>query len=163
MELPLSERAETSGRDSAVSIARDPSGTIGRNLEPYLLLELLRAPSYGYDLIRRLADYGFRRATNEPAVVYKVLRSLEEAGSIASQWSTAGSGPARRYYELTDEGRAALASRVRQLGRFRDRIERLLGDYEELTGDDPSSELLNDEAALAEPVAVPSPSGRGLG
>src|SRR5438309_1057001 len=108
----MSERGEPHGRD--------PSGTIGRNLEPFLLIELLRAPSYGYDLIRRLNDYGFRRATGEPAVVYKVLRSLEEAGCIASQWSTAGSGPARRYYELTDAGREILRRRVRQLGRFRE-------------------------------------------
>src|SRR4051794_12139026 len=101
----MSEPAERHGRD--------PSGTIGRNLEPFLLLELLKAPSYGYDLIRRIDEYGFRRATNEPAVVYKLLRSLEEAGSIASLWSTAGSGPARRYYETTDSGRDLLRRRVR--------------------------------------------------
>src|SRR3954470_2180678 len=140
----MSEPAERRGRD--------PSGTIGRNLEPFLLLELLREPSYGYDLIRRLADYGFRRATNEPAVVYKVLRSLEEAGSIASEWSTEGSGPARRYYELTDSGRTLLANRARQLARFRERIDRLLTDYATLTGDDPRIDLAG--PALAEPVAA---------
>jgi len=31
---------------------RDPSGTIGRNIEAFLLLELMRASSYGRDLIR---------------------------------------------------------------------------------------------------------------
>ncbi len=113
---------------------RDPSGTVGRNIEPFLLLELLRAPSYGYDLIRRLADYGFRRATDEPGVVYKVLRSLEDAGSIRSTWSTRESGPARRYYEITEVGQDLLGHRVSQLRRFRDRLTRLFDEYEGLAG-----------------------------
>lgn len=119
---------------------RDPSGTIGRNIEPFLLLELVRAPSYGYDLIRRLSEYGFRRAPSEPGVVYKVLRSLEEAGSIRSQWSTQESGPARRYYEITPEGRELLRHRVHQLRRYWDRIERLLLEYTLLTGEAPAAE-----------------------
>jgi PadR family transcriptional regulator, regulatory protein PadR len=143
----MSERGEPRGRD--------PSGTIGRNLEPFLLLELLRAPSYGYDMIRRLGAYGFRRAISEPAVVYKVLRSLEEAGSIASEWSTEGSGPARRYYELTDAGRDLLRRRVRHLSRYRDRVDQLLQDYTALTDEDPS-ELAAEEVAMAEPVGARS-------
>ena len=111
---------------------RDPSGTIGRNIEPFLLLELVRQPSYGYELIRRLADYGFRRATDEPGVVYKVLRSLEDHGSILSTWSTQESGPARRYYEITADGRELLQRRVGQLRRTQDRIDRLLREYAQL-------------------------------
>lgn len=114
---------------------RDPSGTIGRNLEPFLLFELLRAPSYGYDLIRRLSDHGFRRAPAEPGVVYKVLRALEDTGAIRSQWSAQESGPARRYYEITARGRDLLRHRVHQLRRYLDRVERLLADYTHLTGD----------------------------
>jgi poly-beta-hydroxybutyrate-responsive repressor len=133
---------------------RDPSGTIGRNLEPFLLIELLRAPSYGYDLIRRLADYGFRRAPTEPGVVYKVLRSLEEAGSIESTWSTEGSGPARRYYQLTDAGRQALARRARYLSRSQERTERFLRAYVSLTGDDLSDDRGDED------VAVSAPNGR---
>src|SRR5581483_6694561 len=121
----MHERTETRGRD--------PAGTIGRNLEPFLLIELLRAPSYGYDLIRRLADYGFRRATNEPAVVYKVLRALEDAGSIQSEWSTKESGPARRYYEITEQGRAALRQHAFHLNRFKERTERFLDAYRAIT------------------------------
>lgn len=115
---------------------RDPSGIVGRNLEPFLLLELLRAPTYGYDLIRQIVAMGYRRAAAEPGVVYKVLRSLEESGAIASQWSTEGSGPARRNYEITDDGRALLRRRAHQLKRYQANLERLLVNYTELTGDD---------------------------
>ena len=128
---------------------RDPSGSIGRNLEPFLLLELLRGPSYGYDLIRQIAAIGFRRASVEPGMVYKMLRSLEESGSIRSEWSTQESGPARRYYQLTDEGRAMLRRRVTQMARFQVRLQTLLRDYADLTGEDISQEVITEDAALA--------------
>ena len=117
---------------------RDPSGTIGRNIEAFMLLELLRAPSYGRDLIRCLDNYGFRRATAEPGVVYKVLRALEDTGAIRSTWATRESGPARRYYEITEPGRLVLRHRAHQLQRYLVRVEQLLENYRQLTGEDPS-------------------------
>lgn len=134
---------------------RDPSRAIGRNIEPFLLFELLRAPSYGYDLIRRLAERGFRRAAAEPGVVYKVLRSLEESGAIRSTWLPQESGPARRYYEITDEGRARLRRRVGYLHRYVERLQSLLADYAALTGEQPGAEM------PAEAVAPPVPAGAG--
>lgn len=120
---------------------RDLSGSIGRNLEPFLLLALLRVPSYGYELTRQLSAMGFRRVGDDPGVVYKVLRSLEESGSIRSQWATRESGPARRYYEITEEGHSLLARHAHQLKRYQRRVEQLLQEYTKLTGDDFSVEL----------------------
>lgn len=126
----MAEREEPRGRD--------PSGTLGRNIEAFLLLELVRGPSYGRDLIRCLVNYGFRRATTEPGVVYKLLRALEDNGSIRSTWATRESGPARRYYEITESGHELLRRRMHQLQRYLDRVERLLDEYRSLTGVDPS-------------------------
>ena len=134
---------------------RDPSRAIGRNLEAFLLLELLRVPSYGYDLIRTLAKDGFKRAM-EPGVVYKVLRSLEESGAIRSKWSPQESGPARRYYQITDQGRELLRRRAYHLKRQMERTQRLLQNYFTLTGDsltiDPQDPL--DEDSTPEPTAA---------
>lgn len=121
---------------------REATGASGRILEPFLLFELLRSPSYGYELIRRLDEYGFRHSEpTQSAVVYKVLRSLEESGSIHSTWATQESGPARRYYELTEVGRALLERRLVQLRRHRERIDRLIADHDALLDEDaiPSS------------------------
>ena len=107
----------------------------------------------GYDLIRQVVAVGFRRASAEPAVVYKVLRSLEESGSIRSEWSTQGSGPARRYYQLTEEGQALLRRRAQQLARFQIRIEQLVRDYAELTGEDLNKDLTAEETT-PEAIAV---------
>ncbi len=145
---------------------RDPSSTIGRNIEAFLLLELLRAPSYGYDLTKRLADYGFRRVPNEPAVVYKVLRALEESGAIVSRWSTEGSGPARRYYEITEPGLRLLHERAGHLDRQRLRTERFLERYAALTGAAaPPASAAGDGAdpdlGAPAPVAGPAAAPRG--
>jgi DNA-binding PadR family transcriptional regulator len=135
---------------------RDPSGTIGRNIEPFLLFELVRQPSYGRDLIRRVADYGFRRAIDEPGVVYKVLRSLEDQGSILSTWSTQESGPARRYYEITADGRELLSRRIGQLRRAQDRIDRLLHEYAQMHGD---IVVAGEDSAAREPAVAGAPLG----
>ena len=145
---------------------RDPSIAVGRNIEPFLLFELLRAPSYGYDLIRRLSELGFRRATAEPAVVYKLLRALEDAGSIRSQWSTQESGPARRYYEITEQGRELLRHRVLHLQRYVERVEQLLAAYARLTGEVVTADgigwVSTEIAEDHEPVVVAG-SARGRG
>ena len=60
---------------------------------------------------------------------------MEETGAIRSKWTPQESGPARRYYQITDNGREILRRRTYHLKRLRDRIEQLLEDYVKLTGD----------------------------
>ena len=70
------------------------------------ILALLRRRAYGYDLLRIL---GARGLPAEEGTLYPVLRRLETDGLLRSSWDTTGSRP-RKYYESTDEGRAALSS-----------------------------------------------------
>lgn len=135
---PLTEQEQDS---------RDPTGVVGRNLEAFLLFELLGTPSYGYNLLQRMKEYGFGLRLAQPSVVYRVLRSLEAAGAIRSTWTARESGPSRRYYELTDEGQVLLERRVNQLRRLIERGQRLLEAYE---GREPSSAPLWDSSARSE-------------
>jgi len=41
--------------------------------------------------------------------LYPVLRSMEEKGLLGSRVEPSVSGPPRKYYSITDEGRAVLA------------------------------------------------------
>jgi DNA-binding PadR family transcriptional regulator len=101
----------------------------GRNAEPFILLVLHQGRSYGYEIRTRLEDFGFRRAAREPAVVYRLLRNLEAAGLIESEWDVAGTGPARRYYRLTEVGRAQLHHSAGHLERQARRIEKFFEAY----------------------------------
>ena len=77
-------------------------------LQPFLLLSLEQWRSHGYELIRRMAMFGFDAL--DPGSVYRTLRQLERDGLIQSDWDTSHDGPARRMYWLTDAGRAYLTT-----------------------------------------------------
>jgi DNA-binding MarR family transcriptional regulator len=54
-----------------------------------------------------------------PGTVYPILSRLEDLGWITGEWEgdTDHSGPRRRYYRLTDEGRAEAAAVIAARGR----------------------------------------------
>jgi len=81
-----------------------PSGKTERFIQPCLLLALRKQPSYGYELLEKILEFGFLDGPADPGMVYRHLRKLEEEGFVSSTWDTSGTGPARRYYSLTKEG-----------------------------------------------------------
>ncbi len=81
----------------------DTPGGLPRNyLRPCLLLLLAEGASHGYDLLEHIAQLGLERA--DPGGLYRTLRAMEREGLVRSWWEHSVSGPARRTYDLTDEG-----------------------------------------------------------
>ena len=72
-----------------------------------LLVELLRGPGYGLDLIERVRVRSGGRIRLRQGVVYPALRDLSKRKWLRS-WSvtTPGSGRPRTYHELTPQGLA---------------------------------------------------------
>lgn len=99
----------------------------------WLLLQLARAPAHGYELLERMGEAG-DGAGIDPGFLYRTLRALEEDGLVQSSWDTAGSGPARRVYAITDLGWEYLQAWSVHIRRTRDRLNRFLTDYETLAG-----------------------------
>lgn len=79
-----------------------PEGMPRNWMTPVILLLLRQWSSYGYDLMERMAAFGF--AAMNPGSLYRVLRQLEKDGMVSSAWDTTGQGPARRMYSITDAG-----------------------------------------------------------
>ena len=76
-----------------------------------LLLRLLaERESYGYEVVQRLHEVGFVDVLE--GTVYPALARLEHEGRLAARLVPSRSGPARKYYELTDEGHQALATGI---------------------------------------------------
>ncbi len=90
-------------------------------LEPCLLLLLHQRQSHGYELLDGLAPFGFGQNPVDLSTVYRLLRHLEMHGLVTSQWDTAGHGPARRVYQITEAGEAYLQRWVADL-RETDRV-----------------------------------------
>jgi PadR family transcriptional regulator PadR len=74
-----------------------------------LLSILARAeePMYGYQIAKHI-EAGDDGIPVKQGALYPVLRSLEAGGLLESRVEPSVSGPPRRYYQITDEGRSTL-------------------------------------------------------
>jgi len=105
------------------------TGKRERYLQPCILMALHSVPSYGYELIRNIQSYGFIEGQAPPGMVYRHLRQLEEEGLVSSEWKTEGSGPAKRMYCITPEGREVLAIWVEYMEGQAKRLETFIEHY----------------------------------
>jgi PadR family transcriptional regulator PadR len=115
-----------------LSLGAPPSEAVqfGRGARSFILLILSQGQSYGYQIRQRLEDeFGYQRAA-DPGALYRLLREMEAAGFIQSSWGIAETGPARRYYQLTDAGREELRLSAERLRRQAKRIDRFFEVYE---------------------------------
>ncbi|HEY3334081.1 MAG TPA: PadR family transcriptional regulator [Candidatus Limnocylindrales bacterium] len=78
-----------------------------RWLEPFVLMSLANGNAHGYGIVTALTEVGISLGSTDVGQVYRTLRDLEQAGQVASSWAT-GSGAARRYYTITEDGSRAL-------------------------------------------------------
>lgn len=63
---------------------------------------------YGYQIAKMLEESGPEIPMMKQGTLYPVLRSLEENGLLESMVEPSVSGPPRRYYKITSEGRNTL-------------------------------------------------------
>ena len=83
-----------------------PRGTPKNYLAAWLLVMLKRSHLHGYEIMKELREeFGI---ACDPGTVYRTLRQLEGNALIVSHWDAHDQGPARRVYELTAGGSAAL-------------------------------------------------------
>jgi poly-beta-hydroxybutyrate-responsive repressor len=112
------------GRSNRNSGNLPGSGKQERFMQPSVLMALLKGPSYGYELIHTIQEFGFVQGQAPPGMIYRHLRQLEDDGLVTSEWETGGTGAAKRIYHITAEGRDVLDSW----------IEYMSGQAEKLTG-----------------------------
>lgn len=101
--------------------------TLGRLIQPALMTVLARGPLHGYRIVQRLAKTPMLGGSRpDPTGVYRMLRLLEKRGLVVSSWDLSESGPAKRLYRLTPEGRRCLGRWVKTLTDYHRAIGRLL-------------------------------------
>jgi PadR family transcriptional regulator PadR len=64
---------------------------------------------YGYQIAKQLEPTAGGALAGKQSALYPVLRSLEASGLLQSEVEPSVAGPPRRYYRITDTGRAVLA------------------------------------------------------
>ncbi|MDO4916873.1 MAG: PadR family transcriptional regulator [Rothia sp. (in: high G+C Gram-positive bacteria)] len=75
-------------------------------LGPCVLQLLGAGPAYGYALIGALKDAGLGEIKG--GTLYPLLTRYEKQGLVKTEWRAGDGGPGRKYFALTQEGRAEL-------------------------------------------------------
>jgi PadR family transcriptional regulator, regulatory protein PadR len=73
------------------------------------VLAASREDLYGYEIAKHLQRSNQGSALFKEGTLYPVLRALAAQGLLTSRIVPSYAGPPRRYYRITDEGRAMLA------------------------------------------------------
>jgi PadR family transcriptional regulator PadR len=91
----------------------------------YCVLALLEdRERYGFELVQTLA--GVDGMVTGEGTIYPLLSRLRRDGVVSTTWRESESGPPRRYYALTPEGRRALNGFRAEWKRFRGAVDSLL-------------------------------------
>lgn len=75
--------------------------------ETIILKHLLSKDSYGYEINKAIQEKTDNQYELKEATLYSAFHRLESAGHIVSYWGDEQTGARRRYYSITNEGRAA--------------------------------------------------------
>ncbi len=103
-----------------------------RFLRPAVLLLLAEQPMHGYELMGRLKEFGIGMAGIDPSMLYRLLRVMERTGLAESALDDSGSGPARKVYNLTPEGREVLDMWMSNLDDLSELLDKFRERYRKL-------------------------------
>jgi DNA-binding PadR family transcriptional regulator len=87
---------------------------VAASATPLVLGILSEGESYGYAIIKRVAELSGGELQWTDGMLYPVLHRLERNGFVKAVWGSSESGRQRKYYRLTDGGKKELASQRRQ-------------------------------------------------
>ena len=119
----------------------EPSGSIDvlaadllrGHTDTIVLGVLRRGDSYGFEIFKRIRDATGGRHEIKEATLYATYRRLVRDGLIEAYWGDETQGGRRKYYRITDAGRAVFHRSVAAWALTRDIIDSLL-DVDRSTG-----------------------------
>jgi DNA-binding PadR family transcriptional regulator len=87
---------------------------VAASATPLVLAILTEGESYGYAIVKQVRELSGGELEGTDGMLYPLLHRLGRLGYVTTQWRTVPGGRRRRYYAITDDGRAALAEQQRQ-------------------------------------------------
>jgi PadR family transcriptional regulator, regulatory protein PadR len=84
-----------------------------------ILLQLLNEKDmYGYELVKELDKRSDHHLQVKEGTLYPALHKLENQEYIECYWEEQEKGPARKYYQITAEGKKLLQEKTNEWNRF---------------------------------------------
>lgn len=81
---------------------------IAASSKPLILSILQEGQSYGYKILQRVLEISGGKIEWADGMLYPVLHRLEKEKLITSQWILSEEGRQRKYYSITELGKATL-------------------------------------------------------
>ena len=100
---------------------------IGGSTILMLLALLEESDHYGYEIIKELKARSQNAFQFKEGTLYPVLHRMENQGLVQSYRARAENGKERKYYRITEAGKAQLAEEKREWEHFRTAVERVIG------------------------------------
>jgi len=98
-------------------------------LEGCVLLIITHKETYGYELVGSLKAAGFVDIVG--GTVYPLLQKLEKNGMLESKMKASPEGPDRKYYSVTESGKAYSQQFIRQWSIFSENVDKIIEKFEE--------------------------------
>jgi Predicted transcriptional regulators len=80
------------------------------NTDTMILRLLIEADRYGYEIVKLIADRSGGEYELKEATMYSSVHRLEETGEIEWYWGDESQGGRRKYFRITERGKATYAS-----------------------------------------------------
>jgi DNA-binding PadR family transcriptional regulator len=87
---------------------------VAASATPLILAIVAEADTYGYAILKRVGELSGGRLQWTDGMLYPVLHRLERQGHIEGRWGTSEIGRRRKYYRITERGRAELMEQRKQ-------------------------------------------------
>lgn len=82
--------------------------------KPMILAILRGGENYGYQIIQRVKEMSGGEMEWADGMLYPVLHKLAKDGYVSTSWKISSEGRRRKYYKLTELGRAELNKELNQ-------------------------------------------------
>lgn len=110
-----------------MATTRDSTSDLIRgNIDAIILCTLEEQDNYGYEILKEIAENSQGEYEMKEPSLYTSLKRLEGQGYVESYWGNETQGARRKYYHITEDGRAELSEATQRWTKTRDIIDRLL-------------------------------------
>ena len=100
---------------------------IAASSKPLILGILARGESYGYSIIQQVKQLSGGSMEWADGMLYPVLHRLAKEGFIQANWKLSDEGRHRKYYSITEAGRAELALEKERWMNVHETLQQLWG------------------------------------
>ena len=107
-------------------MANHSSDVLRGTLDLLVLRALLQEPMHGWGISVRIRQLSDGVLDVNQGSLYPALQRLEQRGWVQSEWQVTENNRQAKYYELTREGRQAIADETSSWRRFATAVEMII-------------------------------------